>query len=184
MTGLWGILRSRLLPSVRQLLIAVALLAAGAVSALAALDTPTAHHANRPDANRPATHVAAVRQSTPPASPRVVAGPARASAGQAGKTVPGARFAALLTAGLRAAAKGNVNFGEILGIAAPGGGEVLRIRSAWNAAKGIEASAIDEESGLLRTDAKAVRSISVQTLAFGRTAYIHCPHPGATGGWS
>jgi hypothetical protein len=72
-----------------------------------------------------------------------------------------------------------VQYGEILGISSPGGGEMLRIHTAYNSAKGIEASAIDEISGLLRADAKAVRSISVQTLVIGKTGYIRPTTTGA-----
>lgn len=93
--------------------------------------------------------------------------------------VPDARFAAMLEAGRRAASKVNVQFGEILGISAPGGGEILRVHSAYNMAKGIEASALDEVSGLLRPDAKAVRSISVQTLVIGSTGYLRPTTVGA-----
>jgi hypothetical protein len=77
----------------------------------------------------------------------------------------------LLAAGQRAGARGNVNFGEILGIAAPGAGETLRINSAWNNAKHIGGSAIDFSSGLL-SNVEAVQSISVQTVNVGDVSYV------------
>lgn len=93
--------------------------------------------------------------------------------------VSDASFTAMLTAGRRVAAQGTVEFGEILGISSPGGGEMLRIHTVYNTAKGIQASAIDEISGLLRADAKAVRSISVQTIVIGNTGYIRSAIAGA-----
>jgi hypothetical protein len=93
--------------------------------------------------------------------------------------VSNASFTAMLETGRLAAAKGTVEFGEILGISSPGGGEMLRVHTVYNAAKGIQASAIDEISGLLRSDAKAIRSISVQTLVIGKTGYVRPTTAGA-----
>lgn len=90
----------------------------------------------------------------------------------AGTAVSRGQFSALLASGRKAAEQGNAEFAEILGIAAPGGGEMLKIHTRFNAAKGIEASGIEEDSGFLRSDAKAVRGISVQSLVIGTTAYI------------
>lgn len=114
---------------------------------------------------RPVTAAAAARTRAGTRSTRKAAQPSPTK-------ISRARFAALLAAGQRASAKGDVNFGEILGIAAPGAGEMLRIDSAWNNSKQIGASGIDFISGLLRSDAKAVRSISVQTLNLGDVSYI------------
>ena len=77
-----------------------------------------------------------------------------------------------LQAGRRAEANENVQMGEILGIAAPGGGELMRIHSVYNNAKGIESSAVDVQTGLLRPDAPSVTGINVQTVVLGHTGYI------------
>jgi hypothetical protein len=79
---------------------------------------------------------------------------------------------AQLLAGRRAEANENVQMGEILGIAAPGGGELMRIHSVYNNAKKIEATAMDVQTGLLRADAPSVTGINVQTVVFGNTGYI------------
>jgi hypothetical protein len=105
------------------------------------------------------------------AAPRPARKAARKATSPAPARITRARFAALLAAGQRAGAKGNVNFGEILGIAAPGAGETLRINSAWNNAKHIGGSAIDFSSGLL-SNVEAVQSISVQTVNVGDVSYI------------
>lgn len=89
------------------------------------------------------------------------------------------QFQTMLIAGQRDSSRGNVQFGEILGISSPGGGVILRIHSAFNIARGIESSAIDEVSGLLRADAKAVESISVQSVVIGDVGYIRPTTKGA-----
>lgn len=69
--------------------------------------------------------------------------------------------------------------GEILSIAGPGSGQILRIQTRYNLAKRIQASGIVEEAGLLRSDAQAVNTISVQDLVFGDTGYIRSTAAGS-----
>jgi hypothetical protein len=143
------------------LVLVLAIGAAGALAATGAVAVPGAG---------PLASAATARRHTP-AHAAHAAHAARKAARPAPQKISRARFAALLAAGQRAGAKGNVNFGEILGIAAPGAGETLRINSAWNNAKHIGGSAIDFSSGLL-SNVEAVQSISVQTVNVGDVSYI------------
>ncbi len=87
-----------------------------------------------------------------------------------------------LVRGALAAASDNTDMRETIVLTAVGAGEILKVHSAYNMAKGIEATTTTVDVGLLRFDTPAVRSIDSSSIVVA--PYLYFRPASSTGKWS
>lgn len=74
---------------------------------------------------------------------------------------------------------GTVQMGEILGIGAPGSGEMIRIHSVWNTAKHVQADAVTILIGRLSADLPSEQVVSTVDVTRGNSTWIKSTRAGA-----
>jgi hypothetical protein len=89
-----------------------------------------------------------------------------------------AQLEGLLAKGRAATGHETVQMGEILGIAAPGSGEMVRIHSVWNDAKHVQADAVTILVGRLGADLPSEQVVSTVDVTKGRDTWIKSTRAG------
>lgn len=89
-----------------------------------------------------------------------------------------AQLNTLLARGMKKSG-GTVQMGEILGIGAPGSGEMIRIHSAWNTAKHVQADAVTILIGRLSADLPSDQVVSTVDVTKGSSTWIKSTRTGA-----
>jgi hypothetical protein len=85
----------------------------------------------------------------------------------------------MLAQGQKSSSRETVQMGEILGIAAPGSGETIRIHSAWNAAKHVQADAVTILIGRLGANLPSEQVVSTIDVTKGKSTWIKPTTAGA-----
>lgn len=86
---------------------------------------------------------------------------------------------ALLSRGTKSSSRETVQMGEILGIGAPGSGEIIRVHSAWNTAKHVQADAVTMLIGRLGADLPSDQVVSTVDVTKGNSTWIKSTRAGA-----
>lgn len=99
---------------------------------------------------------------------------ARARRGKKRKPSTGAeaQLAALLSAGEKRARGVTVQMGEVLGVSAPGSGEIIRMHSAWNTSQHVAADAVTVLIGRLGANLPADQVVSTISVTKGASTWI------------
>lgn len=91
-------------------------------------------------------------------------------------------FELALARGAAVASGDNTDLRETVVLTSVGAGEILKVHSAYNMAKGIEATTTTVDVGLLRFDTPAVRSIDSSSIVVA--PYLYFRPASSTGKWS
>lgn len=91
-------------------------------------------------------------------------------------------FESALTRGAVLASADNTDLRETIVLTSVGAGEILKVHSAYNLARGIEATAATLDVGLLRFDTPAVRAIDSSSIVV--VPYLYFRPASSTGKWT
>jgi hypothetical protein len=90
-------------------------------------------------------------------------------------------FQFVLSLGGLTAYGSNTDMSETVELSSAGAGEILKVHSAYNQAKGIEGTAMEEDTGLLGANTPAAHALESQSIVTGGVDYTR---PYGTGSWT
>lgn len=121
-----------------------------------------------PSGSKPATPAGSGRKRDP-STPG--AGQQHGTSRMPPRRVSSSLFRQALTRGAVAAVAENTDLRQMVAVTGVGVGAILKVHSAYNLARGIEATATTVDAGLLRFDTPASRGITTESIVVGPIAY-------------